>query len=350
MNTLFTPYKIKNLQIKNRIVVPPMVCFTFSNEEGYVTDKNIRHYETIAKGGAGLIIVEATCVTQNGKLSEDQLGIWSDSFVEGLSKIASVCHQQGAKVFIQLHHAGLKVPKSVNEDLITSFNYNDGKVSARTMSIEEIHEVQKDFTQGAIRAEQAGFDGVELHGAHSYLITQFLSSKVNKRTDEYGGNFKNRLRFVTEIAEEIKKRVNPEFVLGIRMGCNEDSLKNSIETAKEFQRIGMDYLHVSTGFDGQIIEEPVPGDFMGNWIVYGASKIKKEVKIPVIAVNSIKTKEQAEYLISNDFADFVAIGRAQLADHYFVKHAEAGEEIITCLSCKPCRWFKNPKDCPRHSN
>ncbi len=350
MNTLFTPYKIKDLDIKNRIVVPPMVCFTYAGKEGYVTEKNIKHYETMAKGGAGLIIVEAVCVTQNGKLSKDQLGIWSDSFIEGLSKIVSVCHTHGAKVFIQLHHAGLRTPVGVNKDLITSSNYNDGKVSARSMSIEEIHAIQRDFVQGAIRAEKSGFDGIELHGAHAYLITQFLSSKVNKRTDEYGGSFENRLRFVVEIVEKIKKKVSTEFVIGIRMGCNEDSLQNSIEIAKVFECIGMDYLHISTGFDDTLIDEPIPRDFMGNWIVYGASKIKEQVKIPVIAVNSIKTKEQAEYLIANDFADFIAIGRGHLVDPYFTKHVESGEEIITCMRCKPCKWFRNPKDCPRKSS
>lgn len=347
MNTLFLPFSIKNTKIKNRIVLPPMVCFTFSNEEGYVTEKNIKHYETMAKGGSGLIIVEATCVTKNGRLSDDQLGIWSDSFIEGLSRIVDVCHAQGAKVFIQLHHAGLRAPLSVTEDLMTSFDYNDGKISARAMTKEEIYAIREDFIQAAVRAQKAGFDGIELHGAHGFLITQFLSSKVNKRTDEYGGSFENRLRLVREITEGIKKKVKPEFVLGIRMGCNEDSLKNSIELAKAFENMGMDYLHVSTGFDNTAIGENVPEDFPGNWIVYGASRIKQKVNIPVIAVNAIKTPKQAEYLIENGFADFAAVGRGQLADPYFVRHVQSGEEIVTCLGCRPCKWFKNPKDCPR---
>lgn len=348
MNKLFTSYKIKDLEIKNRIVLPPMVCFTFAGENNFVAEKNIKHYEAIAKGGAGLIIVEATCVSENGRLAASQLGIWSDKYIEGLSKIADVCHSHGAKVVLQIHHAGLRTPKAVNEDTISSSDYDNGKVTARAMTKEEINHIQEDFINAAVRAEKAGFDGIELHGAHSYLMTQFFSSKVNKRTDEYGGVLENRLRFTAEICAEIKQKVSDSFIVGIRMGCNENGLKESIEIAKNFQTMGMDYLHVSTGFDNTPIEAEIPENFPKNWIVYGAAKIKEEVTIPAIAVNSIKTAEQAHYLIENNLVDFVAIGRAQLADYNFTNHIEQGEPIIKCLGCKPCKWFTNGDYCPRH--
>jgi NADPH2 dehydrogenase len=348
MHSLFTSQKIKNLEIKNRIVLPPMVCFTFAAEDGFVSEKNIKHYEEIAKSGTGLIIVEATCVNKNGRLSIDQLGIWSDDYIEGLSKIAQVCHKNGAKVFIQLHHAGLRTHKSVSEDIITSSDYNKGKVSARAMTKDEIHSIEKDFINAAIRAEKAGFDGVELHGAHSYLMTQFFSTKVNNRTDEYGGSLDNRLRFTTEIFKGIKQNVNDDFIIGIRMGCNENDLETSITMAKKFESMGMDYLHVSTGFDNTRINEEVPEDFPCNWIVYGATKIKENVTIPVIAVNSIKTPEEVHYLIDNNLVDLVAIGRAQLADHNFTKHIKEGGDVINCLECRPCKWFTNGDNCPRH--
>ena len=348
MNELFKPGIIRNLEIKNRIVLPPMVCFTFAGDEGFVSEKNIKHYESIAKGGTGLIIVEATCVNNTGKLSVDQLGIWSDDYIEGLSKIAKVCHDNGAKAFIQLHHAGLRTPKVVNEDTISSYDYSSDEKSARAMSIDELHSLQKDFIDAAVRAEKAGFDGIELHGAHSYLMTQFFSSKINHRTDEYGGNLDNRIRFTTEIVEGIRQKVSDDFVVGIRMGCNEDGLDNSIEIAKRFETIGMDFLHVSTGFDGTEIDAEIPEGFPGNWIVYGAAKIKEQVSIPVIAVNSIKTPEAASYLIDNNLADFAAIGRGQLADYNFTNHVKEGEDIISCLGCRPCRWFSNGDNCPRH--
>lgn len=348
MSLLFTSHKIKNVEIKNRIALPPMVCFTFAGENGFVSDKNINHYKALAKGGAGLIIVEATCVSKSGKLSMDQLGIWSDDYIEGLSKIAQVCHEYGAKAIIQLHHAGLRTSKLINEDTITSSDYDDGKISARAMTEDEIFAIEEDFINAAIRAEKAGFDGIELHGAHSYLLTQFFSNKVNKRTDEYGGSLDNRMRFALKILERIKQKVNDNFILGIRMGCNENDLQTSIDMAKKFEAMGMDYLHVSTGFDNTPIEEKAPEDFPCNWIVYGATKIKEHVSIPVIAVNSIKTSEKAHYLIDNNLVDFVAIGRGQLADHDFVNHVKDGEAIIECLGCKPCKWFTNGDNCPRH--
>jgi 2,4-dienoyl-CoA reductase-like NADH-dependent reductase (Old Yellow Enzyme family) len=348
MNALFKPGKIRNLEMKNRVVLPPMVCFTFAGDEGFVSEKNIKHYESIAKGGTGLIIVEAACVNKKGKLSVDQLGIWSDDYIEGLSKIAKVCHDNGAKAFIQLHHAGLRTPKAVSEDIISSYDYSSDEKSARAMSIDELHSLQKDFIDAAVRAEKAGFDGIELHGAHSYLMTQFFSSKINHRTDKYGGSLDNRLRFTTEIVEGIRQKVSDNFAVGIRMGCNEDGLDNSIEMAKRFETIGMDFLHVSTGFDGTVIDAEIPDGFPGNWIVYGAAKIKEQVSIPVIAVNSIKTPEVASYLIDNNLVDFAAVGRGQLADYNFTSHVRNGEDIISCLSCRPCRWFSNGDNCPRH--
>jgi 2,4-dienoyl-CoA reductase-like NADH-dependent reductase (Old Yellow Enzyme family) len=348
MDAIFTPLKIKNLEIKNRVVLPPMVCFSFAGTDGFVSEKNINHYENMAKGGTGLVIVEATCVNIDGRLSPDQLGIWSDKFIDGLRKISEVCHKHGAKAFLQLHHGGLRTHKAVSENTITSSDYNDGKVTSRAMSIDELRALKQDFINAASRAEKAGFDGIELHGAHSYLMTQFFSEKVNNRTDEYGGNFENRLRFATEIIEGIKLKVNENFVVGIRMGCNENSLDNSIAMAKKLEAIGIDYLHVSTGFDNTKIDVEMPESFPGNWIVYGAAKIKENVTIPVIAVNSIKAPEEIRFYIDNNLVDFVAVGRGQLADYNFVNHIKEGQPIVECLSCRPCKWFSNGDNCPRH--
>lgn len=348
MKSLFTSYKIKNLEIKNRIVVPPMVCFTFAAGDGFVSDKNINHYRSIAKGGPGLIIVEATCVNEKGRLSKDQLGIWSDKYIEGLKKISEVCHENGAKVFIQIHHAGIRTSKDLNVDTATSSDYDDGKVSARAMTIEEIHSIEEDFINAAIRAEKAGFDGIEIHGAHSYLLTQFFSEKVNKRDDEYGGSLENRVRIADRIVSGIKKNVSKDFIVGIRMGCNENSLESSIDMAKKFEDMGVDYLHISTGFDNTNINLQLPQDFPCNWIVYGGTKIKEAVNVPVIAVNGINLPEKAAYLTDNNLVDFVAIGRAHLADYNFTNHIKDNQEIITCLGCKPCSWFSNGDNCPRH--
>jgi len=345
LTDIFTPSRIKELEIKNRIVLPPMVAFTFAQEGGFVSEENINHYEQMAKGGAGLIIVEATCVNHKGKLSKDQLEIWDDKYIDGLSKIVKVCHENDSKVFIQLHHAGLRTSKDVTEDMVSSWDYDDGKRTARALAIEEIHKIQEDFVNAAVKAEKAGFDGIELHGAHGYLMTQFFSLKVNKRTDKYGGSLGNRMRIALEIIEKIKSKVRPDFVIGIRMGSNENSLEASIEMAKEFEKY-VNYLHISTGFDNTPLDVELPDDFPCNWIVYGGTKIKENVDIPVVVVNSIKTKEQIEYLLANDLADFVAVGRSQLADPSFVNHIKNQEEINKCINCRPCKWYRDGRKCP----
>lgn len=346
MESLFTKKKIKNLEIKNRIVLPPMVCFGYSDENSYVSEKNIRHYEKIAKAGTGLIIVEATAVSKNGRLSSNQLGIWDDKYIGGLSKIVEACHGYGAKVFLQIHHAGLRTPKDVNEDTATSSAYSDKRISARALTREEIKIIEEDFVNAGLRAEKAGFDGIEIHGAHSYLMTQFFSKKVNKRKDDYGGSFNNRLTMTRNVFNGLKEKVSDEFIIGIRMGSNENNLENSIEMAKEFEKMGMDYLHVSTGFDNTPIDVEIAKEFPCNWIVYGGVKIRENVNIPVIAVNQIKKPEDGKYLIENKLVDFVAIGRGQLADHNFTKHIKEGS-IIKCLECKPCRWFTRADNCPK---
>lgn len=348
MEKVFESKKIKNLDIKNSLVLPPIVCFTFAKEDGYVSDNNVDHYRKIAENGIGLIVVEATAIDPRGRISIDQLGIWDDSHIEGLKKIVDAIHEGGAKAFIQLHHAGLNTTKEATEDLVSSSEYEGRRGKSRQLTIMEIEDIVRAFASGAIRAKKAGFDGVEIHGAHGYLLTQFFAEKVNKRNDEYGGSFENRNRIAREIYNSIRYKVGEDFIIGIRMGSNENSLEESIKRAKYFEKLGFDYLNVSTGFDNTPIEK-TEEDFPGNWIVYGGKKIKENVNIPVIGVNQIKEKQQIQRLIGEGHLDFVAIGRSQLADYNFTKHLREGGEIITCLECTPCKWFTNGKNCPRHS-
>lgn len=348
MNSIFASNKIKDLEIKNRVIVPPMACFKIGAGNGFVVEEKLEYYEKIAKGGSGLVVVEATSVSEDGRLSKDQLGIWDDKFIEGLSKLVDICHENNTKIFIQLMHPGLRTAKFINEDTITSSDYDNGKVKARALTIDEIHSIQSDFIEAAIRAEKAGFDGIELHGAHSYLLTQFFSSKINKRTDEYGGKTENRIRIATEIIEKIKENVSTNFIVGIRMGCNENDLQTSITMAKIFEDIGIDYLSISSGFDNTPIDIELPDDFPFNWFVYGGIKIKENVNVPVIAVNQIETEEQIRYLIDRDLVDFVAVGRAQLADHNFTNKIREGKDVITCVGCRPCKWYDDGRNCPRY--
>ncbi|QWC00327.1 NADH:flavin oxidoreductase [Mycoplasmatota bacterium] len=340
MNQVFSEKRIKNQMIKNRFVLPPLVTFNFS-ENGFVNERKLNHYKQIANNGIGMIVVEATAVHPNGRLSDDQLGIWDDKFIPGLRKLADVVHKADCKVLIQIHHAGAKTKVTGLEDIVSASDYKN----ARALSLKEIQDIILDFKAAALRAEKAGFDGVEVHGAHGYLLTQFFSLKSNKRNDNYGGSFENRIRIAEEIYKEIKRVTSNDFIIGIRMGCNENSLNESKRFAKTFEKIGYDYLSVSTGLDASQIEKPT--HFPYHWIVYGGSEIKKAVNIPVIGVYKIKDKEQIEYLINENLLDFVAVGRGQLADYNFTKHLRNNEKILTCLECNPCQWRIDGSKCPR---
>lgn len=328
--------------------MPPMVCFGKASKDGFVTDKHVSHYEARAKGGTGLIIVEATCIQRDGRLSDDQLGIWSDQHIPGLRQIADACHKNGTVVILQIHHAGLKTPPSVAEIPVAP-SKGDDRVSSE-LTIDEIETIKQDFIKGALRAKEAGFDGIELHGAHGYLLSQFASSITNHRIDEYGGDLNKRMKLPLDIIAGIQKELgNEDFIIGYRMGGNEPTLKDSIKIAKLLEEAGVDLLHVSTGIsspDVPLIE--VPKGFPFNWIVYCGTEIKKNVSIPVIVVNGIRTSDQAALIIENRLADFVAIGRGHLVDSAWASKAMNKLEAISCLECKPrCRWFEDGDYCPQ---
>jgi 2,4-dienoyl-CoA reductase-like NADH-dependent reductase (Old Yellow Enzyme family) len=340
MSDIFSTKKIRNTEIKNRIVLPPLVTFNFS-ENGFVNERKLNHYNAIAKNGIGMIVVEATAVDPNGRLSNDQLGIWDDTFIPGLKQLAATINDHDCTSIIQIHHAGAKSKFEGPKDLVSASDYKD----ARAMKLSEIEALINDFKLAAIRAEKAGFNGVEIHGAHGYLLTQFFSRSSNQREDDYGGSFYHRARIAKDIIQAIRPHVKEDFIIGIRMGCNENSLEESIELAKYFEHIGYDYLSVSTGLDAREIEKP--DDFPYHWIVYGGTIIKKHVGIPVIGVYKIRFEEQIQGLIHPDLLDFVAVGRGQLADYNFTKHIKEGKDILYCLECNPCQWRYDGSNCPR---
>lgn len=348
MSKLFESYVLKNHSIKNRIVLPPMVCFGWTDDAGFVSDQHVEHYERIAESGTGLIIVEATCINKDGRLSNTQLGIWSDEHIEGLSKIASACHKHGAVVLIQVHHAGFMTPKTVAEPSLAPSDMITDKINAKALTIAQIKELQQEYVKAAVRAEQAGFDGIELHGAHSYLINQFMSPVVNKRTDEYGGNLAGRSKFALEIIYGIKGAVRKDFIIGYRMGGNEPMLEEGIQVAEVLENAGVDILNISSGIRSDVTPT-APEGFPYHWIVYCGTEIKKHVNVPVIVVFGIRTPEKAAYLVDNGMTDFVAIGKGQLADHNWTKHAFEKKDMITCLECKRCSWHENGVKCPRYS-
>lgn len=340
MEKLFSEFNIKNVKMKNRICIPPMVI-GFSND-GSVTPENIERYKKLAQGGAGLIIQEATCVNSDGKLSSKQLGIWTDDQIEGLKSIVDVVHEENCPIFIQIHHAGV-VGISENPICPSAYEYKktDKTVVGCEMTIEDIKSIQNDYVEAARRAYEAGYDGIELHGCHGYLISQFLDKKVNKRTDEYGTNPEN---FVIEILEGIRKVTPKEFVVGIRLGGFEPTIEDGLHYAKILDKNGMDFLDISYGF-GSEQEIHVDEGYKFSNAVYAAEKIKKEVSAPVFAVNGIYSAETAENILNETNVDMVDIAKGALINPNWANDAKAGKDTGKCLSCAKCMWFGQSKVC-----
>ena len=350
MPSLYSQITLKEHQLLNRLVMPPMVCFNWSDEKGLVTEEHIRHYEKRGIGQVGLVVVEATAISKIGRLASSQLGIWDHEQVQGLSKISQAIQRKGSKSLLQIHHAGDKAPKSVTLEPLAPSQYelSDGR-STKALTIGEIKGIQKEFLVAALRAEKAGYDGIEIHGAHGYLINQFLSPLTNLRKDDYGGSFDNRLRFVRELLTLLKDNLPKNFIIGYRHGGNTPTLAEGIEISRELEKMGVDLLHISAGIAKEEDLPQPPDGFPYSWIVYTGTETKKSVNIPVIVVSEIRTPKEAEALIEQVLSDFAAVGRGILVDSQWILKGEKGQSVNPCLRCKPrCFYLIDGRKCPQY--
>ena len=288
--TLASPLSLGRLTLKNRICIPPMVLYRKAGDDGMVSDAHVDHYRRLAEGGPGLIIQEATCVAPEGRFSREQLGIWSDGHIPGLRRITEAVHSAGGTpIFVQLHHGGIQ---SVTGDRLCPSAYvleQQYPIPGREMSLSEIETVRAQFTEGARRAYLAGFDGVELHGCHTYLLCGFLNARVNTRGDVYG----SPTRLIREILEGIRGCTPPGFAVGIRMGAFEPALADGIAHALDLERMGLDFLDVSYGFSGTM-DLSAPGDMSLSPAARGAGAIAGAVSVPVFAADRIRTPRDAQ--------------------------------------------------------
>ena len=317
MAKLFNSIKVKNLELENRIVMAPM-CMNSSDEEGHSTDWHYVHYGTRAIGGSGLIIVEATGVENRGRILHRDLGIWNDSHILGLRKIVEVCHEHNRKVAIQLGHAGRKalIP---NEEPIgpSPIPFDKNFRAPKEMTHEDIKIVVNAFKEGARRSLEAGFDAVEIHGAHGYLINEFLSPLANNRKDEYGGTLENRARFMVEVIRAVKEVWPGDRALLLRLSAEEFAeaghhIEETIKVVEIAKAEGVDIIDVSTG---AVVNVPI--DVFAGYQVSYADAIKKAVDIPVIAGGLISSPEMAEEILKNNRADLIFLGRQLLREPYW---------------------------------
>lgn len=386
---LGSPMKIGSCEIKNRVVLAPMLM-GFGQFDGTPTQKLMDYYEERAKGGTGLIITEITRVNdKTGSAAFAQLAASHDYHIKPLSELAERIHKHGAKIFIQLHHPGRQnigllvgtVPLSIKLEKLTKGAYGKllykltpkigptliennispcsvapsacepayfagGKV--RALSLKEIKELEQQFISAAERVKKAGCDGVELHASHGYLFQQFLSPVTNKRTDEYGGSFENRMRFILNILRGIKEKCGKDFPVIVRLTADEMysyigeenkgyKLEDGIKAAKMLEENGADAIDVSSaGYDTfNYWLEPV--SFTPGWRKYLARAIKENVNIPVIAANLIRSPEQAEEQLREGTQDFVSLGRPHIADPHWTEKVLSGKGTVKrCICCLNC--------------
>ena len=317
---LSDPVQIGSVRTRNRICIPPMVLYGHAGEDGMVTDAHVEHYRALAEGGAGLIIQEATCVSPEGRLRQDQLGIWAEDQVPGLKRIVEAVHGAGCPIFLQIHHGAVR-------DL-------------SALSAVEIESLRDAFIDGCLRACRAGYDGVELHGCHSYLLCQFLNRRTNRRRDPYADG----LVLIKEIYDGVRAGTSPDFVIGIRLGAFEPGLSEGIGHAKAVEAMGLQFLDISYGYAGEM-DLTAPGDPKLSPPARGAAEIQKAVGIPVFAVEGIRTRADAEAVLAAG-VEITDVGRSALVDPNWPEKVLRGEPAGACMGCRTCQWRIDPARCP----
>ena len=355
---LFAPIQIGPVWIPNRICHEP-TDISSSHADGSVSSRDISHHETIARGGAGLIIVGATSPNRNTNRSTvTNLVADSDTHIPGLARLAASMHRYGAKCAVQLQHAGRQASlprdgKIASNDVAVSLpwsqshaivyaNVDEKRKTVHVLSTDEVIEIVEEFSEAAWRVMQAGFDAVELHAAHGYLISQFMSPYLNHRTDRFGGSFENRMRFPLAIVQSIKAKCGDNFPVIVRYSADEwvpggRELLESVEVAKVFEKAGVDALDLSqciqespgAGFD--------PMQYPEGWTLYASEAVKKAVKVPVINSHTLRTPAFCEQALAEGKTDMVGLSRQILADPYWPLKAKYGKvrAIRRCICASP---------------
>ena len=349
---IFEQGKIGNVTFKNRLVMSPMGT-SLAEMDGSPSEDMIAFYEARAIGGAGLIIPEITRVNDvHGVGMMRQLSVSKDRHIEGLAKLAASVHKHETKIFIQLHHPGRETVTALTGGPVVSASAIPCKYlqqETRALSTEEVKALIQQFIDGGVRVKKAGCDGVELHAAHGYLLQQFLSPYTNKREDEYGGSFENRLRMITEIIQGLRAQCGPDFPIGVRLsveefldktGVTEDyiHIQDGVKIAMALEKCGIDFIDVSVGLyeTGNVCVEPI--SFPQGWRKDLIKAVKDHVSIPVIGVSCIREPQTAEAFLENGIVDFVSMGRSWLADEQWGRKVLEGreKELCKCINCLRC--------------
>ncbi|QSO48926.1 NADH:flavin oxidoreductase/NADH oxidase [Alicyclobacillus mengziensis] len=322
MAHLFTPFELKGLKLKNRIVMAPMCQYSVEAKDGKPNDWHFTHYTSRAVGGVGLVIMEMTDVNPDGRITDYDLGIWSDEHIPAFARIIDAVHGHGAKIGIQIAHAGRKAEDAAVPVAPSPIKFEgDRYKQPKELTTDEVKRLVEEFGHGARRAVKAGVDTIELHGAHGYLIHQFQSPYTNHRKDAYGQDL---AKFGSEVIQAVKSEMPSDMPLLLRVSAVEYvdegyGLPHMIEIARRYEEAGVDMFHVSSGGEGRPGARR-PGNYPGYQVPF-ARAIKNALSVPVIAVGMLEDPYLAESVIGNEDADLVAIARGLLRDPYWAIHA-----------------------------
>ncbi|MGI6623668.1 MAG: FAD-dependent oxidoreductase [Acetivibrionales bacterium] len=341
---IFSPGKIGSIYLRNRIIMAPLGS-RLTNENGGVTDNMIEFYSLRAKGGVGAIVIEAAGIDYPLAVGKpNHLRIHDDSYIPGHALLVEHIHEYGAKVFSMLWHTGINRGMFCGETPVgpsAILNPNTG-ITPRELSKIEIHDIVEKFGHAGKRAMLCGYDGVEVHGGHGYLVSSFVSRATNHRTDEYGGTLENRIRFALEIVESIRKNTRNDYPILFRIngddfckdGCSQEE---AVLFAQALEKAGVAALDISAGVYSSIDRMIEPIQYEEGWKIYLAENIKKHVGIPVIGVGALHTPKKVNKLIEEGRIDFAALGRELLSEPFWVKKAQKNDRHLRyCLGCNTC--------------
>lgn len=323
------PFFINKTKLKNRIVCPPMGT-NYANEYGQINERLIEHYKNLIDSGVGMLILEATNVMDGGKITKLQICSYSMGYKDRLKVICDYAKQNNVAIIVQLCHGGMYGDSFLKH----AVNYN----YVNDLYIKEIEKIKAAFIEAAAMIHGSGASGIELHLAHGYLLSEFLSVKYNHRIDRYGGTPINRIRLTLEIVKGIRRLVGNEFIIQIRISA-EDNIAggNQIDDTKLYCKLleeyGVNSLHITSGIKGTNTSSPRTEESARQMWKY-AGDIKKIVRLPIIAVGKINSWEEIDYIINNELADLIAIGRPLIADSGFIKGLIKNETLY--LLCKYC--------------
>lgn len=345
---LLSPTKIGGLTAANRIVMPPMVIYQ-AGDDGLVTRKHVEHYKLCA--GPGLVIVEGTAVLPEGRISRRQLGIYSERHVEGLCQLSKVIHENGAIAGIQIHHAGalayIEKKGSRSKRLMLAIL----RWGRQQLMVSNLKRIREAFKAASRRAVEAGFEIIEIHAAHGYLFSQFLSPLKNWRIDRYGGKIENRRRLLFEVFQDIRSEVAGKALVTCRLGVADGHrrglpLSEGLSTASELEKEGAEVLDISSGSGTPSNIRPQGSPFSGRLHLARAAKLA--LSIPVIGGGGIFHPDLAERALREGMADMIFVGRGILADPAWAQKTIEGrpEAIVPCRTCNGCFYYSDSTKCP----